>query len=863
MARPSGDLPSDMNAWKRVEDLFLAAGELPPAERPAFLQAQCGNDRELRAEVESLLAHDAGGVDTSLTGIVRRSAVNVVETGNLSGRRIGAYRIVDTLGYGGMGSVYLAVRDDDQFSRKVAIKFIRYGFNSPGAIDRFLRERQILANLNHPYIAKLLDGGTTGDGIPYFVMEYIEGTPVDEYCEKNKLSIEDRCEMFRRICEAVSCAHRNLIVHRDLKPGNILVNADSAPMLLDFGIAKLLDGANDSNMTGGPWMLTPDYASPEQVRGEPTNTASDIYSLGIVLFQLLTGAKPYHVKSTTPLEIEKAICTGQPPRPSSVRRDRKLRGDLDNIVLMALRKEPERRYATVDGFSEDVRRYLRKLPVMAREDTFTYRAGKFIRRNRAGVLAGSLAAAGLIASTAVTALEARRAEQARRTAEAERSVAVEQRQRAQREEEAAAKASDLATRRALEADLATQRAQKRLSDLVGLGNATLFHVSDELEHVPGGLEARRNVIQTTVRYLDGLSAEAKDDIALYDLLGTGYTQVGDVLGFPGRPNLGDREGAIAAWNKAKTIFTRIETIHPGDVSAELQDLGVHQRIGMVIETAGDVQGAIGEYRAALKIALSLAKAHPSEVDIMDQPAIIEHPLGLALLRIHDPDAEPVIRDEIRVYEAAHRLDPKNQQVARTMPSSYASLGRVYVARGDFGAALEQMLKGHRIREDFSARYPADPLLKSGLASSWETIAIVKGATWQPSKGDSAGALADIAKALPLRREIYRIDPANRKAKTDLAACLTWAGALNPDPAQSIPLLTEAASLLTELRTADAKQVSYREQFALAKQYIGRRLATQGDLAGAIAAYRESVATKPDPAVSAELAASETRLRAGK
>lgn len=852
-----------MTAWKRVEEIFLAAGEVDPADRPAFLRDQCGGDSELLSEVESLLAHDSGSRNTSLTGIVRQGAENVVETGSLNGRRIGTYRITGTLGYGGMGSVYLAVRDDDQFSRKVAIKFIRYGFNAPGTIDRFLRERQILANLNHPYIAKLLDGGTTDDGIPYFVMEYIEGTPVDAYCEEKRLSIEDRCEMFRRICEAVSCAHRNLIVHRDLKPGNILVNAEGAPILLDFGIAKLIDSAGDSNMTSGMWILTPDYASPEQVQGKPTSTASDIYSLGIILFQLLTGAKPYHVKSTTPLEIEKAVCEGETARPSAVCKDRKLKGDLDNIVLMALRKEPERRYATVDQFSEDVRRYLRKLPVSAREDTFGYRAGKFIRRNRAGVLVGSIAAAGLIASTAVTAIEAKRADQARRVAESERSVAIQQRQRAEREQESAAKASDLATERAREADLATQRAQKRLSDLVGLGNATLFHVSDELDHVPGALAARRSVIETTVKYLDGLAAEAKDDVALYDLLGTGYTQVGDVLGFPGRANLGDREGALAAWNKAKTIFTRMESAHPGNLSAELQDLGVHQRIGMVIESAGNTQNAIAEYRAALKIAVRLARAHPREVDIMCQQAIIEHPLGLALLKIHDPEAESVIRDEIRVYEAANRLDPKDQKILRTLPSSYGSMGRVFLARGDYDAALEQLLKGHKMREALIAGDPGDPLLRSGLASSWETIAIVKGATWQPSKGDREGAVHDIENAIPLRRELFRIDPSNRKAKTDLAACLTWAGAINSHAAQSMALLKEAVGLLGELRIADPKQVSYREQFALAKQVMGEHLVEQGDLPGAVAAFRDSLAAKPDDAVSAKLAASENQLSAGR
>lgn len=247
-----------MSDWKQVEELFLAAGELPVEDRGAYLASACGGDRALLEEVESLLEHDAGGAGTPLTGIVREGAASVLGTEAFAGRRIGAYRITEELGHGGMGSVYLGVRADDQFSKKVAIKFIRAGMHSPGTVDRFLRERQILANLEHPYIARLLDGGATDEGTPYFVMEYVAGTPVDEYCERGMLSIEQRCEMFRRICEAVACAHRNLIVHRDLKPGNILVNAEGVPVLLDFGIAKLLDNGGGADVTAGPWLLTPE-----------------------------------------------------------------------------------------------------------------------------------------------------------------------------------------------------------------------------------------------------------------------------------------------------------------------------------------------------------------------------------------------------------------------------------------------------------------------------------------------------------------------------------------------------------------------------------------------------------------------------
>ncbi|HZL58014.1 MAG TPA: protein kinase [Bryobacteraceae bacterium] len=850
-----------MTDWKRVEDLFLAAGALPEGERRGFLRAACDGDSQLIGEVESLLAHDVG--TGPLTDIVRRGAVDAIETAAFAGRRVGSYRIAESLGHGGMGSVYLAVRADDQYSKKVAIKFIRTGMNAPGTIDRFLRERQILANLDHPYIAKLLDGGTTEEGVPYFVMEYVAGTPVDEYCERERLNIEARCDMFRRICEAVGCAHRNLIIHRDLKPANILVNAAGLPILLDFGIAKLLDAGQrtDSGLTAGPWMLTPDYASPEQVRGRPTTTASDIYSLGIVLYQLLTGAKPYHVDSTKPLEIERAICEQPPPRPSSVRGDRKLKGDLDNIVLMALRKEPERRYNSAEQFSEDVRRYLRGLPVIARDDTFGYRAGKFIRRHRAAVPIASVALAALIAATAITAHEAKRAEQARAAAETQRALAVRQRQRAEQARIVAARASAAATAHAQEADVERQRAEKRLGELMTLGKTSLFHVQDTLERMPGALDARREVIEATVRYLDGLAAESKDDPALLDLLGSGYTQVGDVLGFPGRPNLGDREGALVAWRKARAIFTRMERMHPGDLSAELQDLGIHQRIGIVTEAVGDMKDAIAEYRAALAIALRVAKRNPKEPNIVSQPGIIDHNLGLALLKIKDPSGKAYIVDEVRVYEAATAMSPKSPELPRGLASAYGNLAHALTGEGDLAGALAELKKSEAIRDRLRAEMPNDALVKSGVASGYERMGILLGAPWQPSMGDRTGAMEYMSKALPLRTELYLVDTGSRKAKTDFAASLAWSGAIEPDPAVALPLLRRAVTMLGELRIADPKLIAYGEQFALAQEYIGNHLAAQGDLAGAIAAYKQSVGANGNAAVGAKLADCERRLEA--
>jgi eukaryotic-like serine/threonine-protein kinase len=364
--------------WLRIEEIFQAAADCAPDARSAFLDSACGANAELRREVESLLAsHESSGF-TGASALP--DGIDVLEQRGRQlneGRRIGPYRVLREIGHGGMGSVYLAARADDAYQKLVAIKIIRFGMDLDEVVQKFRAERQILAILDHPNIARLLDGGATDDGLPYFVMEYIEGEPIDQYCEAHKLTIAERLKLFQGVCSAVSYAHQNLIVHRDIKPANVLVTKEGVPRLLDFGIAKLLapNTASQETLTAlRP--LTPEYASPEQVRGEAISTASDIYSLGVLLYWLLTGHRPYRSAMSSPTEIERAICEEEPATPGLPR-------DLSAIVLMALRKDPRRRYGSADQLSEDIRRYLENFPVAARPDTRAYRAAKFIRRNKA------------------------------------------------------------------------------------------------------------------------------------------------------------------------------------------------------------------------------------------------------------------------------------------------------------------------------------------------------------------------------------------------------------------------------------------------------------------------------------------------
>ncbi len=414
--------------WARLEALFEELADLPDEQRAERLAEVRLDDASLADEVEGLLRFDRTG-EAPLEEAVQGAVATILDRDgpDRAGTRLGPYRIVGELGHGGMGTVYLAERDDDTYEARVAIKLIRGGIASKEQIRRFKAERQILASLNHPNIARLLDGGTTPDGLPFVVMELIEGEPIDEYCDRLRLSVRDRIHLFRSVCDAVAYAHRNLVVHRDLKPGNILVTAEGVPKLLDFGIAKLVEPDARAPETRTMVAMTPAYASPEQVRGDAVTTATDVYALGTVLYELLTGRPAHRFGTGTPGEIERVICQEGPERPSTaVSREwtaahddggpsaadvggarrvdaSKLRslltGDLDTIVMMALRKEPERRYQSVEAFSNDLANYILDLPVSARADAFGYRARKFLARNRTAV--GGVAAALLVVSSLV------------------------------------------------------------------------------------------------------------------------------------------------------------------------------------------------------------------------------------------------------------------------------------------------------------------------------------------------------------------------------------------------------------------------------------------------------------------------------
>ncbi|HTB14715.1 MAG TPA: serine/threonine-protein kinase [Bryobacteraceae bacterium] len=697
---------------------------LPRPDRQKFLEETCGRDESLRSLASRLYDEKFGTVGSASPDPPPAAA-------SYKDWQIGPYRVERELGRGGMGVVLLASRADQQYRKQVAIKLLRPGHDGEHIFRRFQNERQILANLEHPNICRLLDGGVTEDGEPYFVMEHVRNArPIDEYCTARDLGLNERLELFRQACAAVQYAHRFLIVHRDLKPSNILVTDEGVVKLMDFGIAKnLLAGFDDpSPQTLGIQPMTPAYASPEQLRGEAISTASDVYSLGVVLYELLTGHRPFESAEKGLPNMVQSICEEDPERPSitvlrprpdslaSIRTGKpgegfieRLRGDLDWIILMALRKDPMRRYVSVEQLSEDIRKYMAGLPVIARGDTFSYRAGKFLRRNRLAVFA--------VATIFVTLL-----------------------------------GGVLSTRRE------QARTKARFNDVRALANSILFEISDAIRDLPGSTPARLLLVERAQTYLDKLAHESGDDPSLERELAEAYKKVGEVQYRVGYPNLGDINGALASARKELTLRERISA---GDqsVSAKLAVADAHVRLGELLDGSADPQSADSHIAQALQIREALYAEHPKNVDVrsdlarsyrvagdrekmeghaqafydLNQKALTiregllaEHPsdeaiqrqYSMDLVRIGDSlgspnetnlgrydEARNIYERALQIREALAMANPSNAVGVRDVSNVYQRLGSLLEHIGRYDESLEMSKKGLSISDRL---FDADP-----------------------------------------------------------------------------------------------------------------------------------------------------------
>jgi len=832
-----------MDKWDRAQRIFLSAADLPAAARARFLDAACSGDADFRAEVESLLESDRHPQDV-ISAAIECEAALLFDQENMAGERLGAYRIVREIGRGGMGSVYLAVRDDDQYRKQVAIKVVKRGMDTAAVLERFRHERQILANLDHPSIARLLDGGTTPDGRPYLVMEYVEGRPVDVFCREQALDAKARCRLFLKILQAVAHAHNNLVIHRDLKPGNIFVTENGTPKLLDFGVAKLLSGSgNEGSPTSAMELpFTPEYASPEQVRGLPVTTATDVYSLGAVLYELLAGRLAQPVASHTPAGVERAVCDTEIVRPRLVARD--LDADLDNILLMAMQKESGRRYQSVDQFAADISRHLEGRPVAARPHSFAYRAGKFLRRNRVPVAAGVLIFGSLVTGVAVSIAESLRAQAARRVAESERTRAEVQSRQAEAARQAEAREHAIADRERDEAERQRARAEQRVTDLIELADRTLFDVHEMIAPLPGAIAARRKIVKSTLDYLERLEKSTGLDDRMRTVLSGAYYKTGLIQGDPFGPSLEDFEGARSSLKKAEALLAPLYQRKGGDPDLVLRWLDIEVSLADVTHRLGTAAAAAEQYTALLPLAHRLAEVRPLDIGAAKQEEVIHGRLAVVWLAVDPARGLEHARKQIALARALLTSFPADAGLKQELGIGLAAAAGALRAAGQLEPAAEHYRQSIQLREELLQSDPHNVSYQRGLLVAYGNYALVLGIPWSANLGRFAEARASCAKAAALAREMAAADPQDVTARYDLAMSLARLGTVEPGPEgaqESLATLLEAIGMIEPIMKANPKSSTIAAQLAVAREYAGHRLESLGRRDEAAEQYRRSLA----------------------
>jgi eukaryotic-like serine/threonine-protein kinase len=777
--------------WQRLNDIFHAALERPAEERANFLQSACADDLSLLEASRKLLYANEHG--RGLTTALAQEAQGIIQESDREraiGRHVGAWCIEREIGHGGMGTVYLARRADAQFEKLAAIKLINRGMDTASVLRRFRDERQILARLEHENIAHLLDGGSTKDGLPYFVMEYIEGQSIDDWCEGHGLAVAERLRLFQQVCAAVSYAHQHLVIHRDIKPSNILVTERGVPKLLDFGIAKIMrpePSQETIEMVAAPRSLTPEYASPEQMRGLPVTTLSDVYSLGVVLFRLLTGRLPWAARSG-PLEaLAETRSATTPPRPSevvlqeescntasggvsaavdsrlsAVRLHSRLRGDLDTIVLKALHPQPDRRYQSVEHLADDIRRHLEGLPVSARLDSVWYRTAKFVRRNRVAVIAAIFVTMSLFAGLVGTAWQAQRALHQESIAKAEQA-----------------------------------RAERRFAEVRELARRLLFDYHDAVKDLMGATPVRARLVQDGLDYLDRLASDAEGDPTLQQELAAAYERVGDIQGNTTVANLGDTIGAISSHRKALTLREKLAAADPENGVAR-RDLALsHRKVGALLWETGDVHGALAEVRLALNLLANVAARQP-EVDGVQREIAKAHDfVGRILQEQGDvAEAREHYAHSSAILEEMLSTTPDDEDLQRGLSVVRELEGSAHMLAGDLEAALDRHRAALALRERIAAANPLNADYQRIVSVSWYNIGEVLSAL-----GETEQALDSFRRDAAIVERLAAADPQNEQYRGDLAYAYIRVGDMLAKLGASAEALGSYRSSL-ELRAAD-------------------------------------------------------------
>ncbi len=770
-------------AWEVVEGLFHTAVTLPQEAQSQFLEEHCGSDVVLRKRVKSLLdAHRQGGDFLETT--VHEAAATALR--DRSGQMVGPYRLLAELGHGGMGQVYLAERADDQYSQKVAVKIVKHDLLGPGVHQRSRAERQILANLKHPGIARLLDGGATESGLPYLVMEYVDGVSIDQYCREKLLSIQERLKIFQSVCAAVAYAHRNLVVHRDLKPGNILVATDGSPRLLDFGIAKLLDASQieESATRTSDQMMTPEYASPEQVSGGPITTATDVYALGLLLHELLTGSRAFDFKSKAASERERIIREVDPCPPSATSLQR-VDKDLDHIVMKALRKEPAQRYHSAEYLSDDVGRFLDGLPVQARSGALGYRAAKFVRRRRIALSIAAVLALTVGTSGSMLWIADRRAAYSR------------------------------------------EQSQERLEAALAMANSALFDVHDSLAKMPGSTRIRALIVERTVQSLSELQRTDSSDPALSTGLAAAYEKLSDIQFRDGPGNLGAGKAAEASATLALHLRQSILKADPsnaerlGAVAADqvrLADIHRLTRMGAI---------AAREYREAIAVYEALPATVATAKDFRGSLADARRALATTIAAEGDANGALVqihlALDSLRKIVSEF---PRDVDARRGLERAWQTLGDIQSSYlNEYAEASKSLTEALSIARALVVEFPGQNAYRTDLASVLSTL----GNTWSQAQ-DPGRAYPFYRESWTLVRALAVADPADARTRRSVAIHSTNLGLVldkRGEIAEAEQLFRDSIALQLSLIEQNPENRQHPYDLAFARASLGRLLVRTG------------------------------------
>ena len=842
--------PDARRRWQHVKGLLAQVLEQPWAERHAFAQALSEGDPALREELLSLLAAEADVAQ--LQSMPPEQALQALQAlqahlgeQNWSGRRIGPWRITSLIARGGMGEVYRAERADGQFEQQVAIKLLRSGFDREWLVSRFAVERQIVARLDHPNLARVLDGGTTDDGMPYFVMELVEGEPIDRYCQRLQLGVPERLALFRTVCQVVGYAHSKGVVHRDLKSDNILVTEQGVVKLVDFGIAKQLTVEADKTATGQR-VMTLAFSSPEQVRGQEITPASDVYSLGVALYRLLTQASPYgSITADSGYELARAICDTEPQPPSRAEKTapltnsqrRRLRGDLDAVVMMALRKDPARRYANAAEMGDDIFRHMESLPVRARRGAWSYRANRFVLRHRAVFGAAMLANLALVIGLG------------------------------------------MAIYQSVEANRQRARAERHLATVREFANVLIFDVHEAIAKLPGATTARKLVVERALAYLESVGTEMHDNPSLQLEIATAYRKLADIQGAPHVANLGDPAGAkrsyqktidilsplspaqfsdpaqrralraerITTWgllsrllleqddrqgslillvrardeaqaqvaenpdeadavialarcltmlanhgrhdytsgntlallDKAQSQLAPVIAKQPDNKLAVRAMMGLHFTRGEFYRdrngSSDDRNLAIAAYQLSLALGQRLAELDPDNAIVVRDNATAGMPYAQLLAEQGKPEqAEKVLKDGIAKLTALAQSDTANMEVRSPLATLHSVLGSVYGSEKKSGEAIVELKAAVALLEQTHGKRPANTMYRVNLAAAYGDLGAAMKDKAKATKSAKPGASAEYCQMFVQSLSLLDVEPPVPGYVTDFAREITEA-----------------------------------------------------------------------------------------